>query len=263
MKTAGQNFPIPSKVPTGVQSVERTIALLRSVANYNDQGARLSDIARACALHTSTTHRILSILVAEGFVTHDRVSKLYHLGIELYRLGMAAHQYLIRDRFRSTLEKIERETEDTVFLLIRSGNDALCIDRIEGTYPIRTIPIDIGSRRPLGIGVASLSLIAFLPPAEFEAVLAANASRYPQYKNLSADDIRQLAIESREAGYVVSLGLFHDNIISIGIPVFDSHSHVVASIAVSAISQRMTPNRRKYIYQIVKKVLKIEGVGKV
>jgi hypothetical protein len=38
---------------------------------------------------------------------------------------------------------------------------------------------------------------------------------------------------------------------------------VVASIAVSAISQRMTPNRRKYIYQILKKVLKIEGVGKV
>jgi len=259
MKTAGQNSPIPLKIPTGAQSVERAVALLKIVAKYNEQGARLFDIARDSGLHSSTAHRILSIFVAEGIITHDRVSKQYHLGIELYRLGMAAHQYLIRDRFRSAIEKIERETEDTVFLLIRSGNDALCIDRIEGTYPIRTIPIEIGSRRPLGIGVASLSLIAFLPQPEFEAVLSANASRYPQYKNLSVDDIRQLAMESLEKGHVVSLGLFHEDITSIGIPVFDSHSHVVASIAVSAIFHRMTPERRNYIYQTVKKILKIEG----
>lgn len=259
MKMARQNSPIPLKVPTGAQSVERAVALLKIVAKYNEQGARLSEIARDTGLHSSTAHRILSIFVAEGLVTHDRVSKQYHLGIELYRLGMAAHQYLIRDRFRSTIEKVEHETEDTVFLLIRSGNDALCIDRIEGTYPIRTIPIEIGSRRPLGIGVASLSLIVFLPNPEFEAVLSANASRYPQYKNLSVDDIRLLATESREKGYVVSLGLFHEEITSIGIPVFDSNSYVVASIAVSAISQRMTTKRRKYIYQVVKEILKIEG----
>ena len=235
------------------------VALVKIVAKYNEHGARLSEIARDTGLHSSTAHRILSIFVAEGFVTHDRVSKQYHLGIELYRLGIAAHHYLIRDRFRSCIEKIERETEDTVFLLIRSGNDALCIDRIEGTYPIRTIPIEIGSRRPLGIGVASLSLIAFLPKPEFEAVLFANASRYSQYNNLSADNIRQLAIESIDKGHVVSLGLFHEGITSIGIPIFDNLSNVVASIAVSAISQRMTPKRRKYIFQVVKKILKIEG----
>jgi len=259
MKTARQNSPISLKAPTGAQSVERAVALLKIVAKYNEQGARLSEIARDTGLHSSTAHRILSIFVAEGFVTHDRISKQYHLGIELYRLGTTAHQYLIRDRFRSTIEEIERETEDTVFLLIRSGNDALCIDRVEGTYPIRTIPIEIGSRRPLGIGIASLSLIAFLPHSEFEAILSANASRYPQYKNLSVDDIRQLATESLEKGFAVSLGLFHEGITSIGIPIFDRNSSVVASIAVSAISQRMTPKRRKYIYQVTKKILKIEG----
>ena len=259
MKTASQNSPIPLKVPSGAQSVERAVALLKIVAKYNEHGARLSDIARDTGLHLSTVHRILSILVAEGLITHDRVSKQYHLGMELYRLGMAAHHYLIRDRFRSAIEKIERETEDTVFLLIRSGNDALCIDRIEGRYPIRTIPIEIGSRRPLGIGVASLSLIAFLPKPEFEAVLSANASRYPQYNNLSADDIRQLAMVSLDQGHVISFGLFHEEITSIGIPIFDGDSNVIASIAVSAISKRMTQKRRHYIHKVVKKILKIEG----
>ena len=259
MKAATQNSPIPLKVPSGAQSVERAVALLKLVAKYNEQGARLSDITRDSGLHSSTAHRILSIFVAEGFITHDRVSKQYHLGIELFRLGMAAHHYLIRDRFRSTIEKIERETEDTVFLLIRSGNDALCIDKIEGSYPIRTIPIEIGSRRPLGIGVASLSLIAFLPDPEFEAVISANASRYPQYKNLTVDDIRQLATESFDKGHVVSLGLFHEEITSIGVPIFDENSKVIAAIAVSAILKRMTPKRRIYIYQTVRKILKIEG----
>ncbi|MBW1696777.1 MAG: IclR family transcriptional regulator [Deltaproteobacteria bacterium] len=259
MKTAGLTSSRIPKAPAGAQSIKRAVTLLRIVASYNEQGARLSDIARASDLHTSTAHRILAIFVAEGFITYDRVSRLYHLGIELYNLGKTAHQFFVRDRFRSIIERIGRETEDTVFLVIRSGNDALCIDRIEGTYPIRTIPVDIGSSRPLGIGAASLSLIAFLPPPEFEDVLSANASRYSQYRNLSVEDIRRLAMKSVKQGYVVSPGLFHENITSIGIPIFDGQSNVVASIAVSAISQRMTPKRRGYIYQTVKKILNTEG----
>ncbi len=55
----------------GAQSVHRTVALLRAVAKYNDQGANLSKIARKVGLHVATAHRILSALVAEGFVSYD------------------------------------------------------------------------------------------------------------------------------------------------------------------------------------------------
>jgi DNA-binding IclR family transcriptional regulator len=242
--------------PKGAQSLVRAISLLRQVAQHNGQGARLSELARASELNLSTAHRLLSVLSAEGFITHDPKSKAYHLGIELYHLGGTAYQYAVRESFRGSLERIEQETGDTVFLLIRSGNDSLCIDRAEGSYPIKTILVDIGSRRPLGIGAGSLSLIAFLPEKQCETVISTNAPRYSHYKNLSASKIRSLATEAKERGYTISRGLFHEGVISLGFPVINDNGEVLAGITVSAISRRMDSTRRKNIYTLVQKIIK-------
>jgi DNA-binding IclR family transcriptional regulator len=244
----------------GAQSLQRAIALLRIVGRNNDHGITLSQIAREANLHVATTHRLLSVLAQEDFITYNRASKRYHLGLELHILAGSAHQFTIRHRFRIALEKIAHETGDTAFLLIRSGNDALCIDRVEGKSPIRIIAIDIGIRRPLGIGAGSLALIAFLPPDQMETILRDNARRFPQFKNLTLDDIRSLAIESRRVGYVVSEGLFHEGVISMGIPIFDKKGEVIAAITVSSIAQRMDEKRRTKIYQNVKKIIKMEDL---
>jgi len=247
-------------VRKGAQSLHRAIAILRAVVRNNDHGFTLSQIAREADLHVATTHRMLSVLNREGFITHNRVSKKYHLGLELYILAGSAHQFTIRDQFRTALEKIAHETGDTAFLLIRSGNDVLCIDRVEGKFPIRTVPIDIGIRRPLGIGAGSLALIAFLPPDQMESILLANARRFPQYKNLTMEDIRSLASESRQIGYVVSEGLFHEGVISMGIPVFNKKREVIAAITVSSIAQRMDERRRTKIFQSVRKIVRMEDL---
>ena len=243
---------VPKSYP-GTQSVHRAIALLRLVAKYNKKGgANLSKLARGVGLHVATAHRLLLALTSEGLITHDPFSKLYHLGIELFSLGSAAYQFSIRDRYRNVIEQIAQHTEDTVFLLIRSGNDVMCIDRVEGKFPIRTMTIDIGARRPLGIGAGSLSLIAFLPDEQFEKIVSENEKRYPQYKGLTSDHIRKLAANARKLGYVVSKGLFHEDATSVGVPVFDKHGEVIAAITVSAIKKRMNAARRSQIYSLIK-----------
>lgn len=237
----------------GAQSIHRAVALLRAVARHNAKGgATLSKLAREVGLHVATAHRILAVLVDEGLITHDPFSKLYQLGIELFTLGSEAHQFNIRDRFRHALEEIARQTEDTVFLLIPSGNDVVCIDLVEGRFPIRTMTIEIGTRRPLGIGAGSLALIAFLPEDSFERVLLANEKRYPHYKKLTVTDIRRLAARARGTGYVVSKGLFHEGVTSVGVPIPDAGGRVTAAITVSAINDRMSAERREQIAFIVR-----------
>jgi DNA-binding IclR family transcriptional regulator len=245
---------------SGAQSLHRAISLIRAVARHNDAGSTLSKLAREAGLHVATVHRMLSVLSQEGLVFRDPVSRHYHLGIDLFLLAGAAQQFTLRHQFRTTLEKIAQETGDTVFLLIRSGNDALCLDRVEGKSPIRTVPIDIGVRRPLGIGAGSLALIAFSNPEQVEPILRANARRYPQFKKLTREDIQSMAARSRQTGYVVSEGLFHEGVTSVGIPVFRDHGETIAAITVSSISQRMGEKRRREIYQLVKKVLRAEDL---
>ncbi|MCH3857673.1 hypothetical protein LZB78_09810, partial [Campylobacter jejuni] len=66
---------------------------------------------------------------------------------------------------------------DTIFLLVRSGFDAVCLDRIDGAFPVRSHTGDIGGRVPLGLGQGGLLLLANLPEAEREEVLRFNIPR--------------------------------------------------------------------------------------
>ncbi|MCF8033458.1 MAG: IclR family transcriptional regulator [Desulfarculaceae bacterium] len=237
------------------------MALLKSVAEHNRQGARLSPLARKLGLHVATARRLLQVLAEEGIVTYDPITKLYHLGLELFRLGNQAQQYAIRNRFHTALQKIAQETQDTVFLLIRLGNDVLCADMIQGEYPIRTILVDVGSRRPLGIGAGSLALIAFSSPEDFEQVVKANTPRYSQFQGRTEKEIRAMAKKALKNGYVLSDGLFHKDAASVGVPVMDEDGQVICAVTVSAIRSRMKPKRREQIVELVKEQTRPEIIG--
>jgi DNA-binding IclR family transcriptional regulator len=188
---------------------------------------------------------MLNALVSEGLLTYDPVSRYYHLGIELFYFGAAAHQFKIRDRFRATLERVARKTEDTTYLVIRSGNDVLCIDRVEGDFPIRALTHHVGMRIPLGIGAGSLTLLAFSPEPERETILKANRLRFSQYNKRTEDDIRSMIRQARRLGYAVSEGNVMQGAIAVGVPIFDAHGLVVAAVSVAAVSQRMSKSRKR------------------
>ena len=243
----------------GAQSIQRAITLLRAVAQTNERGARATALAAEVGLSVATTHRILSVLAQEGLLTHDPYSKLYHLGVELFVLGTAAQEFSIRDRLRPVLEQVALETEDTVFLLIRSGNDAVCIDRVEGCFPIRTLTLDVGARRPLGIGAGGMALLGFLPDPEIEAVLAANAPRYASYAGFTADDIRNWVQQTREFGYALNNGSLRPSVLAVGVPVLDAARRIVAAVSVAAIPERMPEDRRERIAEMIARHLSLVG----
>ena len=241
-----------SREVQGTKSVSRAIHLLRAVAKCNEVGGHLSTLARNVGLHVVTARRLLAVLVAEGLISFDPQAKTYRIGIALYHLGSAAKQFDIRDRLRSTLEKIADKTEDTVFLFVRQGNDSICIDRIEGRFPIRALLVDVGTSRPLGIGASSLALIAFLPDDQFDEVFAANLKNYESFPNWTPQLILELARKSQKRGYVVSDSYFWPGVTAVSVPVFDVQGSVIAAVSVSAISSRMKRARQVEVSEIIK-----------
>lgn len=244
----------------GAQSVVRAIAVLKKVTAHNDSGIRLSQLARDLDLALPTAHRLLAVLDAEGLIYLDQSSKKYHLGFEAARIGMEARQYLVRDRFRPALKKIADLTEDTVFLSIGIGYDILCVDRVEGRYPIRAVTVDIGDRRPMGIGVGSLSLAAFASPEYLEEVLTRNGPRYPKYNGVTSEDLRNMAQDALVKGYVVGRGIYWPNVTSLGMAVFDQDEKILAAITVSAINERLPAERMDEIHKTVRQIIEAEGL---
>src|SRR5437879_12551013 len=61
------------------------------------------------------------------------------------------------ERARSALESLAECTGDT-----RSGNDAVCLSRVQGTYPIQTQVGQIGSQQPIGFNACGLTFLGCL-----------------------------------------------------------------------------------------------------
>ena len=121
----------------------------------------------------------------------------------VFELGLtAAPRFNLREICHPALTRIAEATGDTVFLTQRSGLDAVCLDRREGTFPIKTFTLEIGMRRPLGVGTGSLAILSALPEEEIQQVVARTTSRLPEYGLNGAPLLAQVK-RAQKLGYAM------------------------------------------------------------
>jgi DNA-binding IclR family transcriptional regulator len=237
---------------SGGQTISRALALLKIVAAAGREGMSLPQVAERSGLHRATAHRLLNVLVAEHLVAHDETHR-YHAGVELWMLGeAAARQFRVRDAGREAVDALARETEDTAYLTMRSGFTAVCVARGEGAFPIRTLSLSVGDRRPLGVGSGSLAILAFMPEEQREEALAMLPAALERYPRLSISAIRRQAEQARELGYSFVGGTIIPGMFAVGVPVLDRGGHAVAALSVAAIEARLAEPRRAKIVALLK-----------
>jgi len=241
---------------SGLQTVQRAASVLRALSERGMDGMRLSEVASLTELHKATAFRVLSALIREGFVEQDPM-KGYHLGAATWILGMAAApRFDIRKLAARALDRIAEASGDTVFLSMRSGLEAVCIDRREGSFPIRTLTLDVGSRRPLGVGAGSLALLAFLPDEEVRQIMAANQKALRRYPRFTCDEINDLVARARARGYSFNDGRIIPGMSAVGVPVFDHLGRPTVALSCAAITDRMGPGRQAKIVSLLLKEAK-------
>lgn len=234
----------------GAQSLGRAIALIRAVAAAGAQGVRLSELSRATLLHKATAHRILSALLDEGVLERDPEDGRYRLGMELFVWGARVSERLsLRSTAQASCDRLCTAYEDTVFLSVRRGLDSVCIERREGAFPIRTLTLEVGSVRPLGVGAGSLALLSALSDEELEDVLDALGERLKPYPTFAPKFLRRLVAETRARGYAFNDQRLMQGMSAIGVPIVTSNGSLLGAFSVAAISARMTQARREQIAQ--------------
>lgn len=251
-RRTGGKLAKSAKTQKGTQSISRALQILRSVAQAGAKGIRASEISTDVSLSVPTTHRVLKALSDEALIERVGDSKLYRMGPEIFALSArAAGRFSIVDHFDGILTALAEKTADTVFLSIRSGNDSVCVARREGSFPIRTLVLEVGARRPIGVGAGGLALLAFAVPEERPKLMAENAKRYVKF-NVSTDEIAALAKRSRALGYALYDSRIVRSMTAIGVPVTTQSGRIVAAISVSAINERMSAERQAEIAKMIK-----------
>jgi len=229
-----------AEVPAGTQSIHRVVMILRELATRNREGARLADLVSDLGLEQPTVHRMLKSLVAESLAFQDPESKRYFLGQAMYEFGLAASQ---RFDFRSScgpiLDSLARETGDTVFLVVRSGDESVCLDRREGDSPVKLFTVAVGDRRPLGIGASGMALLSAFPEEEIRRVVASHATRLAAHGEPDANALVARLLKAKKLGYAVRDLPKYEGIRAVGMPVFDLEGRPIAALSVSTLSARL------------------------
>jgi DNA-binding IclR family transcriptional regulator len=241
---------MPTPSIDGSQSITRAIEILTAVSRFGEAGARLSAISLDTDLHVATARRIMQALVSGGLLSFDNRTKLYFVGPAAFSVAVLGNAWFSRrEDFTPILEAIAARTRDTVMFSIRSGHEAVCLERREGAFPIRVMSLEKGSRRPLGAGSGSLAILAFLDEAERAAVLRQCAPRFAMFgldDGIVGDGIRT----ARHAGYAVNRGHIIEGVYGVGVPIL-SGGTAIASISVAAIASRMDDARINEIVAII------------
>lgn len=239
----------------GTQSIERAVALLLTVGRSAPEGARLSDLVRLCGLPKPTVRRVLLALVRTGLLDQDEVTRRYHVGPEAYVLGtLAGTRFGIHALAMDGLARLARTSGDCAFLSVPRGAFSVCLHREEGTWPIRTHVLQAGDRHPLGIGAGGLALLAALPDAEVERMLAANApalaAHYPGY---GVEVLRAQVVDARARGYALNPGLYVAGSWGIAVPVLGPDGRPLGALSLAAIESRLSPERQAELVPLLKR----------
>ncbi|CAM4016222.1 IclR family transcriptional regulator [Bordetella muralis] len=228
----------------GAQTVRRALSILRLVACGQERGVRLIDLVRMSGLNRPTVHRLLKTLIQEGAVEQDSDTRRYLIGPEIGLLGLArTRRFPLLTVADPYLRELADEVGDTVFLSIRHGHDSICIGRHTGHHPIQVLSIEVGARRPLGLGVSGVALLACLAPEESVSLVQQNATRL-ELQGERVHDVLASVEQARALG-----GLAHKpaglmpGTSAVAVPIAGTDGQALGAVTVTAMAERLAEQR--------------------
>ncbi|MBP2475239.1 DNA-binding IclR family transcriptional regulator [Crossiella equi] len=213
-----------TEAPPG--AVEKALAVLEALAEHG----RVTDLARVTGLPKSTVHRVLRTLVEQGFALPDQHGN-YLAGPKVLALaGRVLHRLDPARRARAPLAALQADTGGTVHLAVLTGDELVCVDRVEGDKPYR-LASRAGRALPLHRSAIGKAVLAALPPAELTAVLA----RLP-LSPTSPIAVREALAPVRRAGFALDDEEHQAGVRCVGAVVRDHTGAVLGGVDVSALA---------------------------
>ncbi|WP_336660009.1 IclR family transcriptional regulator [Leucobacter sp. USHLN153] len=233
MTTTAPTYPI--------ESVDRTLRLLTIFAN--GKALTVSAVAEELGVARSTAHRLLAMLEHHGYVRQDPLSKVYGVGAQTLRVGLAAVRDLdIRGVARPHLEALRDQFEETPHLTVLDGGTALVVDSLESRQPVR-VGSRVGIEMSLWSTASGRALLAgqtaeFVErhvPEHFEAL-------HPDAIGSRAEMLGLLKLV-RQQGYATSFGEFETDLASIAVVIPIPSTLGNFAVSLSAPTSRMPLDR--------------------
>jgi DNA-binding IclR family transcriptional regulator len=212
--------------------------VLTLLTSFDDTRVELgvTEMAASLGVHKSTASRLAAALERAGLLT--RSGRRFRLGLEVIRLGALAMRGLdIVAAMQPAMDKLSRQTGETVNLAIPAGADVLNIAEVPSTFIVSCSGGWIGRRtRPHAVanGKVLMAHGAIPVPRRLE--------RYTPQTITTRQRLEAELAAVRRNGYATAVAELEDGLVAVASPVLDATGACVAALSVSGPEFRMRPD---------------------
>jgi DNA-binding IclR family transcriptional regulator len=235
--------------PTGV--IAKAAALLDQLAEEGESTA--ARLGEALGEPRTTVYRLIRSLADVGFVERGSQRGTYRLGLRLFRLGGAVvARFDERQAALPHMEHLNDVTGETVFLCVRRGLQAVCIERIEGSHVV-SLALRLGGALPLHAGAAPRVLLAAEPRAEWDRYCesAGELESFTPATPSTREHLHEELEAARRRGYSVSDGDVTVGIAALGAPIRNVRGTVTAALSISGVRETILGDRAEEMVALV------------
>ncbi len=157
------------------------------------------------------------------------------------------------------MERIHEATGETIFLCVRRGDEAVCIERIDGLR-VQSLVLQLGGSLPLHAGAAPRALLAWEPRESWEAYVAGapELHRYTDRTPATREELFAELEPTLRQGYAMSDEDVTSGIGSLAVPIFDYSGAVRCAISVGGLRELLLEERRNEVVELL-----IEGAREI
>ncbi len=213
-----------------VPAVEQACRILICMGEGDTSRMRLTDICKEVEIPKSKGHTILNTLVNSELVEKNPITKTYSLGPALVFLSRRFLDNLnLTDVVSPIINSIAHGTNGTaIFGLIRERK-LFVIAQQEGGKNIG-FTVRLGYRFHLTLGAHGKAILAFMPDAEREKLLAGKVYCHGDPARLDMERLRKELEECRVNGYARDIGEINPGLNAVSAPVFGSKDELIGCI---------------------------------
>lgn len=241
----------------GIWAVGLVFQILETLAR-SDQPWRLTDIAQALGTTKTRVFRYLQTLMALGYVSQERDTDRYRVGVRLILLGnAAANSFDIVGLSRPMLHELRERLQLAVVLSKIEDEKVIILHKVDG--PSR-LSINAMVGRPLGLHCSAQGklVLAFSPDDLLKRTLAAGLIAETSSSITSTAVLKKEIARVRTQGWATAPNESLTGLNVAAVPIFDATGRIAATIgilgSVDEIGKAPTPEQLSSLKAVAREI---------
>lgn len=203
----------------------------------------VAQVADGIAADRSTAYRMLTTLMAAGYVERDSLAKHYKLGYKV----LALTKFVLDDDstaelVMAALRSISEQTSETVHYCVLDHLETVLLYRVKGTQLV-AVDFRIGDRSPLHCTSIGKLMLAHQDERVLQQVLAGGLPKRARRTLTEPDALRQELRRIQRQGYAYDEFEFADDMRCVAVPVYTKGGALHGGISLSGPSSRYTQEK--------------------